>query len=421
MGISSRFLLTGKCVLRQLHKPLGLVEYYTYPKRGCVRSVSSFSFSGTGVTNARRRVLNKTNIQPSTPSLDGEPNKRSQFHIPTVKTRVQIVLELVVALIIVTLPFSVQAGIFSEWLSEGDSEQVLAGANVMAGPADVELLSSTHNPSSLGRGGSELIVDENALVSTGPIGEDEMAALGSDDGEISVYTVREADSLSQIAEMFGVTGNTIKWANDLAKGTEIQPGDTLVILPIAGVSHVVKKGDTISTIAKKYEGDVDEILSYNQLDSNSDITVGDTLIIPGGAMHSAASTKSTKGATPTRVSGGGASGAGFIHPAPGAVKTQGIHGYNAVDLAGSSGSTIRAAADGEIIIAKGSGWNGGYGTYIVVRHSNGTQTLYAHLSSLSVGVGEYVDQGQTIGGMGNTGKSTGTHLHFEVRGARNPF
>ncbi len=325
------------------------------------------------------------------------------------------------ALIIVTLPFSVQAGIFSEWLTEEGAQQLPVEATIMDGPADVELLSSTQNPSALGRGGAELIVDENALVSTGPVGEDEMAALGSDDGEITVYTVRQGDSLSQIAEMFGVTGNTIKWANDLAKGTEIQPGDTLVILPIAGVSHVVKKGDTISTIAKKYEGNVDEILSYNQLDSDSDIAAGDTIIIPGGAMHSNASTKNTKGATPTRVTGGGSAGAGFINPAPGSVKTQGIHGYNAVDLAGSSGSTVRAAADGEIIIAKGSGWNGGYGNYIVVRHSNGTQTLYAHLSSLSVGVGEFVDQGQTIGGMGNTGKSTGNHLHFEVRGARNPF
>ncbi len=328
---------------------------------------------------------------------------------------------MVLALIIVSLPFSVQAGIFSGWLTEQDVEQALAEATVMDGPADVQLLSSNQNPNQLGRGGAELIVDENALVSTGPIGEDEMAALSSDDGEITVYTVREGDSLSQIAEMFGVTGNTIKWANDLAKGTEIQPGDTLVILPIAGVSHVVKSGDTLGTIAKKYEGDLEEILSYNQLDSESDIAVGDTLIIPGGAMHSSASTKNTKGATPTRVTGGGSAGAGFIHPAPGAVKTQGIHGYNAVDLAGASGSTIRAAAGGEVIIAKGSGWNGGYGSYIVIRHSNGTQTLYAHLSSLSVGVGEYVEQGQTIGGMGNTGKSTGTHVHFEVRGARNPF
>jgi murein DD-endopeptidase MepM/ murein hydrolase activator NlpD len=262
-----------------------------------------------------------------------------------------------------------------------------------------------------------VVVDENALVSSGPVGADEIAE-GNNNGEIRVYTVRVGDSLSEVAEMFGVTANTIRWANDLDRSTDIQPGQTLVILPIAGVRHIVKSGDSISSIAKKYEGNEEEILSFNQLASASDIVVGDTLIIPGGELHATQApvkeTKSGKGKT----SGGGA---GFTHPAPGSVKTQGIHGYNAVDLAGSTGSTIRAAAAGEVIVAKGAGWNGGYGSYIVIKHRNGTQTLYAHLSSLSVGVGSYVEQGQTIGGMGNTGRSTGTHLHFEVRGGKNPF
>lgn len=326
-------------------------------------------------------------------------------------------LELSLAVVVVAIPLSVQAGIFSGWLTEDDVIEALDSV-VMEGPTDVVLLTSIQNPNPSARGGAELVVDENALVSTGPIGEDEIASLGTNTGEISVYTVRPGDALSQVAEMFGVTANTIKWANDLSKSTEIQPGDTLIILPIAGVSHVVKSGDSISSIAKKYEGDVEEILAYNQLDSASDVAIGDTVIVPGGAMQAAPVKSISK---PTRVTGGGSGGASFIHPAPGSIKTQGIHGYNAVDLAGSTGSTIRAALGGEVIIAKGSGWNGGYGNYIVVRHKNGVQTLYAHLSSLSVGVGEYVEQGQTIGGMGNSGKSTGTHLHFEVRGGKNPF
>jgi len=74
-----------------------------------------------------------------------------------------------------------------------------------------------------------------------------------------------------------------------------------------------------------------------------------------------------------------------------------------------------------VIVSKSSGWNGGYGQYVVVRHHNGSQTLYAHLATNAVGVGAWVAQGEVIGGMGNTGRSTGTHLHFEVRGARNPF
>ena len=113
--------------------------------------------------------------------------------------------------------------------------------------------------------------------------------------------------------------------------------------------------------------------------------------------------------------------ASLSHPVPGAIKTQGVHGYNAIDLAAAVGTAIKAAGSGEVIVSKSSGWNGGYGNYIVIRHANGVQTLYAHLSRNDVGVGASVSVGQVIGGMGNTGRSTGSHLHFEVRGARNPF
>ena len=318
------------------------------------------------------------------------------------------------------VPLSVHANFFAD-IFEPENAVANSSEVQLEGPSDVALLTAQQNPDPIGgRGGADLVVDENALVSTGPVGADDIAAQNNQSGEIRVYTVRPGDALSQVAEMFGVTANTIMWANDISKSTGIQPGDTLVILPIAGVRHIVKSGDTISTIASKYEGDADEILSYNQLASASDIKIGDTLIIPGGELHSAVVKTPAKG---TKKGNGGSSsgGAGFSHPAPGSVKTQGIHGYNAVDLAGSMGSAIRAAAAGEVIVAKSSGWNGGYGNYIVIKHNNGTQTLYSHLSSLNVGVGSYVEQGETIGGMGNTGKSTGTHLHFEVRGGRNPF
>ena len=319
--------------------------------------------------------------------------------------------------LIIIVPLSVKANFFS-FLTE--EIEVAPTAPVAEAASEIALISAEQNPNPRGnRGGAELVVDENALVSSGPVGADAIAQGNTSNGEIRVYTVRNGDSLSEVAEMFGVTANTIRWANDISRNTDIQPGDTLVILPIAGVRHIVKNGDTISSIAKKYEGDADEILSFNQLASASDIVVGDTLIIPGGELHATPAPAETTKSGKTKASGG--SGAGFTHPAPGSVKTQGIHGYNAVDLAGSTGSTIRAAAAGEVIVAKSGGWNGGYGNYIVVKHRNGTQTLYAHLSSLSVGVGSYVEQGQTIGGMGNTGRSTGTHLHFEVRGGRNPF
>jgi len=323
-------------------------------------------------------------------------------------------------MIVIAVPLSVHAGFFAKFFTSVVAEEVIDNIVITSTAADIPLLTAIQNPNPLGaRGGAEIIVDENVLVSTGPVGEDEIAEQKGSSGEIRVHVVRPDETLSEIAEMFGVTTNTIMWANDLNRATAIQPGDTLVILPIAGVRHIVKSGDTISTIAKKYEGDVEEILSYNQLASAEELSIGDTLIIPGGAMHAAPARASAQ-AQPVRVSGVSTAGY-FTHPAPGSTRTQGFHGYNAVDLAGGYGSSIRAAASGEVIVSKSSGWNGGYGQYIVIRHANGTQTLYAHLMRNDVGVGAYVSQGQVIGGMGSTGKSTGTHLHFEVRGGSNPF
>ncbi|MFT5036604.1 MAG: LysM repeat protein [Candidatus Azotimanducaceae bacterium] len=328
--------------------------------------------------------------------------------------------EMVPLFIIVVLPFSVHAGVFSSLMDMISQDVVIYDADhadVLI--QDVKLLSATNNPDPKGAlGGGEIIIDGGALVAGGTLGEDEMNQAKTFSGEISVYVVREGDSLSQIAEMYDVTANTILWANDIKSGV-IQPGQSLVILPIVGVRHVVKSKDTLSTIAKKYDAEIEEILEYNQMASSDQLSVGDTLVIPGGEIAAPVRvvTRSSRG-----VSSGSGS-AGFSHPAPGAVRTQGIHGYNGVDLAGPGGARlpIRAAAAGQVIVSKGSGWNGGYGNYIVIKHNNGTQTLYSHMSSNSVGVGAYVAAGQAIGVMGSTGRSTGVHLHFEVRGARNPF
>jgi murein DD-endopeptidase MepM/ murein hydrolase activator NlpD len=282
-------------------------------------------------------------------------------------------------------------------------------------PLDVPVLSAVINPNPQGfKGGAEITINEGALVSTGPVGRDEMGTTKVQTGEISVYTVRAGDTLSHIAEMYNVTANTILWANDLSKATAIKEGQTLVILPVAGVQHKVKKGDTLNSIAKKYDGDVDEIMTYNQFASNEDLVVGETIVVPGGLIKAAP----VKSVGSSKVSGGKN---WLAHPAPGAIKTQGIHGYNAIDLASAVGTSIRAAAAGEVMVSKSSGWNGGYGQYIVIKHSNGAQTLYAHLSANNVGVGAYVNQGEIIGAMGNSGRSTGPHLHFEVRGASNPL
>src|SRR5690606_521648 len=114
------------------------------------------------------------------------------------------------------------------------------------------------------------------------------------------------DSLSQIAQMYGVTTNTILWANDLPSAKAIRPGDTLVILPIVGVRHTVMKGETLSTILKKYDADLEEVLDYNNLASADDLVVGDELMIPGGQLHTASS-RLASSPTPTKTSGGNSS------------------------------------------------------------------------------------------------------------------
>lgn len=276
------------------------------------------------------------------------------------------------------------------------------------------------NPS---KGGGDIIVDEDgALVSSASPSSDS-TEINNSNGEISVYTVRpEGDTLSQIAEMFGVSPNTILWANDIRDPDIIQPGDELVILPISGVSHVVKSGDTLKAIAKKYDGDVDDIILYNRLADANDIAPGDTVVIPGGEVAPPPTPKTSSGSYAVSSPSYAPAASGYYaHPLPGSRRTQGIHGYNGVDLAASSGAPIRAAAAGDVILVRSAGWNGGYGKYIVVRHANGTQTLYAHNSSNIVSIGQRVAQGQVIGYVGSSGRSTGSHVHFEIRGARNPF
>jgi len=337
----------------------------------------------------------------------------------------RLALELLPLFLIIVLPMSVHAGVFSSLFGvlpvEEKEVAYISQTNAQTVPLLKAALNADPNPA---KGGGDVIVEEYALVPDGDIsGDDDDTNSRTANGEISVYTVRPADTLSQTAEMFGVSAKTILWANDITNSDVIRPGDTLVILPITGVRHVVKDGDTIGGIAKKYDGDVDDILAYNQLSSADEISVGDTIVIPGGEI---ATPKRTYAAAPVRTSGGsatvsGGGSSGFVHPLPGAVKTQGIHGYNGVDLAAGVGTPIRAAAAGDVIVAKNSGWNGGYGLYVVVRHPNGTQTLYAHNSSNAVSVGQHVSAGQTVAYVGSTGRSTGSHVHFEVRGARNPF
>lgn len=265
------------------------------------------------------------------------------------------------------------------------------------------------------------IIDGSAILPSAALLQTDDEAFVSSD-QISVYVVRKGDTLSAIAKMFGVSANTILWANDIPRGGSINVGQKLVILPISGVRHTVKKGDTLAKVATLYKADILEIRSLNDLDDEENLTVGGTLIIPNGVEPEVVvpvTIKKPKNQTPISPSFIATDGY-FVRPVS-SQKTQGIHGHNGVDFSGRGDSAVHAAAAGTVIISRSSGWNGGYGQYIVIKHSNGTQTLYAHLSANLVAEGAEVSQGQRIGTIGATGKSYGPHLHFEVRGGRNPF
>ncbi len=292
-------------------------------------------------------------------------------------------------------------------------------------------------------GGGVTIVDNSAVVpEEGPSGT--IADIEKpQNGTISTYIVQPGDTVSSVADMFNVSQGTILSANNLKKGTALQVGEKLVILPITGIPYTVKSGDTLASIAQRYRGDATEIANYNGVD-NATLAAGDQIIIPNGEVPASAAVTTTiikqlttRGTTGPKgvfannprepahnvgAPGTAAEIAYYIAPLAHYVRTQGIHGYNAVDLAAPVGTPIMAAAAGTVVVAREGGWNGGYGSYVVISHDNGSQTLYAHMSKVAAYDGETVQQGEVIGYVGMTGETTGPHVHFEIRdGIRNPF
>jgi murein DD-endopeptidase MepM/ murein hydrolase activator NlpD len=274
------------------------------------------------------------------------------------------------------------------------------------------------------------IVGGSALMAeSGPLGT--ILDIEESDGDsdtISVYVVRSGDTLQKIANMYDVSVNTIIWGNNLRGPKDLKIGQELIILPVSGVKYTIKKGDTIAGIAKKYKGDVDEILSFNNLEKGVKLITGDEIIIPNGEIKAVAVAPTKPGVTKlikTFINDTIDSLAYYIRPVVNGRKSQGLHGKNGVDIAPGcrcvGKEPLLAAAAGNVLIARTGGWNGGYGNYVVISHPNGTQTLYGHMYSVAVIPGEQVAQGEVIGTIGSSGNSSGPHVHFEIRGAENPF
>ncbi|MFN8454737.1 MAG: peptidoglycan DD-metalloendopeptidase family protein [Anaerolineae bacterium] len=234
--------------------------------------------------------------------------------------------------------------------------------------------------------------------------------------EISTYQVESGDTIYGIAAKFGLDPETVIWSNpDLEKAPDILSiGQELRILPVNGVYHQVGQGDTLDKIASTFKVDVSAILNYplNQLNpDNPVITTGEWLVVPGGSKPFIPRTVTAyTGEIPADASVG--TGA-FDWPASGTIYQGYFPWHPAIDIAAYIGAPVLAADSGYVIV---SGWdNSGYGYHVVIDHSDGYQTLYAHMNAIYVETGQSVAKGQQLGEMGNTGNATGPHLHFEVR------
>lgn len=237
--------------------------------------------------------------------------------------------------------------------------------------------------------------------------------------DVVEHTVVAGDTLYGIAKKYGLSAETIMFANGLEKNPDLlRLGQKLVILPVNGILHTVGQKDTLDKIAKTYKVKPEAIVAYslNQMDAkNPQIAVGQRLIVPGGIREIPQVATVYRGTAPK----GAKTGTGrLIWPTSGSLSQGYKPLHRALDLARAVGTPIKAADNGYVVVA---GWsNAGYGNYVVIDHGNGLQTLYGHLSRIFVRPGDVVTRGAVIGNMGNTGNSTGPHLHFEVikRGVR---
>ena len=269
-----------------------------------------------------------------------------------------------------------------------------------------------------------LLVEEGFVMKTASISE-QGHRLAYNKG--IAHLVGEAESINSIADLYGISPDTLLFVNKLQRGEVIHPGDTLLILPVDGVLHTVLRGQSLLKIASLYGVEIASIVQQNQLHDEK-IFAGQQIIIPGGKpllqnppTLIAAVTKASVEATPPRATQppeaeAPASFGIFQKPCDCAYTQYYRAGHYAVDMAKNGGGPIFAAEDGIVIRAE-FGWNGGYGNVLEIDHGGGLVTLYAHNSELHVREGTAVRRGDVVSTMGKTGRvygQTGVHVHFEV-------
>lgn len=233
--------------------------------------------------------------------------------------------------------------------------------------------------------------------------------------EIITYTVAKGDTISTIAQKFGISSDTIKWENNL-NNDDIAVGDTLKILPVAGMSHKVSKGDTVYSIAKKYDTDAQKIVDFpfNEFANPETFSLveGQILIVPDAVKPEEQQfirRQQFIASGPISVSS-----SGFTWPVRGYVSQFASWYHMALDIVAPYGTPIAAAHNGVVTVVNVGTWDGGYGNNVYIQGPDGT-SHYAHMSSVNVSPGQTVVAGKTIvGWIGLTGRTTGAHLHFEI-------
>ena len=262
-------------------------------------------------------------------------------------------------------------------------------------------------------------LDDGTLLK--PVAVDTSVADGS--SLIRTYKVKAGDTLAGIAAKFDVSTMTLWWANKLKAKNALVRGQELKIPPVSGLVVNVTPTDTLASLARRYKISEDVILTTNNLDDRN-LVVGQVLVLPDALGAPIAAPKASKKPS-VRRSGSGTtsrtsvrtprtySGGNFAWPTSSRHISQYYHyGHYGIDIDGSTGDPIYAAAAGTVTF---SGWkNNGGGYQVWISHGSGLYTTYNHMSSVSAGRGQHVSRGQRVGRMGATGFATGSHLHFEV-------
>ncbi len=256
--------------------------------------------------------------------------------------------------------------------------------------------------------------------------------------KIEEYVIQRGDTVSDIAQRFGLDQNSIAWSNDRRSLWTLVPGDILLIPPVDGVAHEAVGDDTVAEIADLYGIDDPYVIidsDFNNLQGytpDMQLPSGMRVFVPGGrgeeinwAPPMVQGSSSGPGGTRTASNlvsmpmGPGACApqepgpsAGWQRPLNGYTITRGYADWHpGIDLAASEGTPVMAANTGRVIFAGWSTW--GYGYAVVLSHGP-FATLYGHMSAVNVGCGQVVGMGQVIGAVGTTGNSSGPHLHFEI-------